>query len=64
MNNQLLKKYKAKSDDTTIYQHNKDLSSILKQLENIHKINNSNNITSANKGRLFRDLHIRHHSFL
>ena len=45
MNNQLLKKYKAKSDDTTIYQHNKDLLSILKQLENIHKINNSNNIT-------------------
>ncbi|MCD3276689.1 CRISPR-associated helicase Cas3' [Clostridium botulinum] len=36
--NNKLKQYKAKSDDTTIFKHNKDLLVALEQVLNIHKI--------------------------
>ena len=35
-----LKKYNAKSDGITIYQHSQDLNNILKQLKTIHNISN------------------------
>lgn len=40
MNVELLKNYKAKSNDITIFQHNKDLQNIRKQIIDIYNIDN------------------------
>lgn len=49
MNISKLKKYKAKSDGTTVYQHSKDLNNILHQLKNIHNISNIKPISKCCK---------------
>ena len=44
MNLELLKKYKAKSDNTTIFQHNQDLQNIRKQIIDIYNIDEKTNV--------------------
>lgn len=50
-----LKQYKAKSDDTTIYQHNKGLLNTLKQLKSIHNISVSQ-YNSLEKSIIYHDI--------
>ncbi|HID0768124.1 TPA: CRISPR-associated helicase Cas3' [Clostridium botulinum] len=55
MLNSILKKYKAKSDNTTIYQHNQDLINILNQLKQIHNIDEQQ-CESLIKSILYHDI--------